>query len=104
MRNTPLKSFVSPLKQDKLSKKTLKKYKEKGISEKDLQALNVTPSDTVLTVTHPDLGASSKYLIDEAKYDSDNKIKPDEHGNWEQDTRVYKSDNGYKRYSKFKKR
>jgi hypothetical protein len=92
----------SPLKQDKLSKKTIKKYEEKGISKKELQELNVTPSDTALTITHPDLGASSKYLIDEAKF-SGGKISSDEHGNWEQDTQVRKTDKGYKRTSKFKK-
>jgi hypothetical protein len=98
--------FKSPLKKDKLSKKTVKKYKEKGISKEELEALNTTPSDTVLSVrNHPDLGASSRHLIDEAKFinfDS-GKIRPDEHGNWEQDTRVHRGDKGYTRYSKFKK-
>ena len=93
----------SPLKQDKLSKKTIKKYEEKGISKKELQELNVTPSDTALTVTHPDLGQSSKYLVDQAKF-SGGKIVPDEHGNWEKST-MFKpaKGGGYKRTTKFKK-
>ena len=107
--NTPfkMKGFSgfgnSPLKKDKLSKKTIKKYEEKGISPQELEELNVTPSDTALTITHPNLGASSKYLIDEAKYNSDGKIVSDEYGNWEQGTQVRKTNKGYKRTSKFKK-
>jgi hypothetical protein len=108
--NTPFKlkyknsafPFKSPLKQDKLSKETVKKYKEKGISKEELEELNITSSDTALTVIHPNLGASSKYLIDEAKF-SGGKISSDEYGNWEQDTQVRKTDKGYKRTSKFKK-
>ena len=91
--------FKSPLKNgDKLSEKTVKKYKEKGISIEELKALNVTPSDTVLTIAHPDLGESDAYLVDEARYDSKGKINPNVI-----DTRVHKTNKGYKRYSKFKK-
>jgi hypothetical protein len=88
----------SPLRQDKLSKKTIKKYEEKGISKKELRKLNVTPSDTALTVTHPDLGESSAYLVDEARF-SGGTINPDEKAT------IFKpaKGGGYKRTSKFKK-
>ena len=90
--------FKSPLKKEhKLSKKIIKKYKEKGISKKELEALNTTPSDTVLSVrNHPDLGGSSERLAREARFSG---IPAEEQG-----TRVYKGNKGYTRYSKFKKR
>ena len=88
----------SPLKQDKLSKETIEKYKEKGISKKELRKLNVTPSDTALTVTHPDLGESSHYLVQEAMF-SGGKINPDEKAT----TFKPAKGGGYKRTSKFKK-
>ena len=88
----------SPLKQDKLSKETIEKYKEKGISKKELKKLNVTPSDTALTVTHPDLGESSAYLVGEAR-DSGGTINPDEQATMFKPAKG----GGYKRTSKFKK-
>ena len=79
-----------------LSKKVIKNYEDLGISQDILNQLNTTPSDTVLSVrNHPDLGASSQYLQQEAMFSG---IPMEEKA-----TQVYKGDKGYTRYSKFKK-
>ena len=80
-----------------LTDKVVQNYNKLGISQDILNQLNTTSSDTVLSVrNHPDLGASSQYLQQEAMFAG----IPME----EKETQVYRGDQGYTRYSKFKKR